>query len=201
MKSKSAFIAFTAAFAFLGALHCIFGINNDYVPFAAITKIFPLLLLTVLVCIYGFRPLAVAALITSMFGDVAAEILSLGEFRMPFQITFFAVAQICYASDFLKFRRGRSDGRVVAVLPFMMGIYGLLELFTLICASIQERGRKWCYVLGASFFIISDALILARVLTGGFPFASLMVMITYYLAQYFLNAPLLLSSSQRNKTY
>lgn len=188
---KTRFIIFSALFAALGALHCIWGIDSDSMLFASVTKILPLLLLTVLVCRYGFRPLVLAALVLSMLGDVAAEIYPLGGFRMPSQIAFFAAAQVCYALEFLKFRPLRSGGRALGVLPFMMGVYGALEVFTLICASMQRRSHKWCFVLGASVFLLSDALILVRTLAGGFAFASLLVMTTYYLAQYFLNVALL----------
>ena len=77
----------------------------------------------------------------------------------------------------------------ISIVPFLIGGYALLLIGNLLSSIIAERKDKFRFVSGVLIFILSDSLILVRMLSGGFTLDNELVMFTYYLAQYLLVTP------------
>ena len=132
----------------------------------------------------------VFALIFSICGDVASELSLPSSLPFKLQISFFSCAQFCYILEWSKFWKKRNKSEVaISIVPFLIGGYALLLIGNLLSSIIAERKDKFRFVSGVLIFILSDSLILVRMLSGGFTLDNELVMFTYYLAQYLLVTP------------
>ena len=159
------------------------------------TKGLPVVFLFVCMCVWGRKhPKVILALMFSFLGDYAAETSLPGHTSFHLQILFFAVAQICYILEFLRYCPARKSNteKAMSLTPVFCAVYGLCVLSMAIVSTFQKRVHKRTIVAGAFIFLISDSLILVRILTGGFPCQQIAIMGTYYLAQYLLNITLLI---------
>ena len=139
------------------------------------------------------------ALLFSAAGDYAG---STGNFIM--QVALFAVAHICYISDFAPRRvasRGRFAGATalaVITLCYLglvlshiasqaefvaVAIYGLIIYIMGATAIFQQRRFYAWYVVAAMLFILSDSLIVCGKYLVTVPHGNTWVMLTYYAAQ------------------
>ena len=139
------------------------------------------------------------ALLFSAAGDYAG---STGNFIM--QVALFAVAHICYISDFAPRRvasRGRFAGATalaVVTLCYLglvlshiasqaefvaVAIYGLIIYIMGATAIFQQRRFYAWYVVAAMLFILSDSLIVCSKYLVTVPHGNTWVMLTYYAAQ------------------
>ena len=140
------------------------------------------------------------ALLFSAAGDYAG---STGNFIM--QVALFAVAHICYISDFAPRRvasRGRFAGATalaVVTLCYLglvlshiasqaefvaVAIYGLIIYIMGATAIFQQRRFYAWYVVAAMLFILSDSLIVCGKYLVTVPHGNTWVMLTYYAAQW-----------------
>ena len=139
------------------------------------------------------------ALLFSAAGDYAG---STGNFIM--QVALFAVAHICYISDFAPRRvasRGRFAGATalaVITLCYLglvlshiasqaefvaVAIYGLIIYIMGATAIFQQRRFYAWYIVAAMLFIFSDSLIVCGKYLVTVPHGNTWVMLTYYAAQ------------------
>ena len=139
------------------------------------------------------------ALLFSAAGDYAG---STGNFIM--QVALFAVAHICYISDFAPRRvasRSRFAGATalaVVTLCYLglvlshiasqaefvaVAIYGLIIYIMGATAIFQQRRFYAWYIVAAMLFIFSDSLIVCGKYITVVPHGSELVMLTYYAAQ------------------
>lgn len=139
------------------------------------------------------------ALLFSAAGDYAG---STGNFIM--QVALFAVAHICYISDFAPRRvasRGHFAGATalaVVTLCYLglvlshiasqaefvaVAIYGLIIYIMGATAIFQQRRFYAWYVVAAMLFILSDSLIVCGKYLVTVPHGNTWVMLTYYAAQ------------------
>ena len=139
------------------------------------------------------------ALLFSAAGDYAG---STGNFII--QVALFAVAHICYISDFAPRRvasRGRFAGATalaVVTLCYIglvlshiasqaefvaVAIYGLIIYIMGATAIFQQRRFYAWYVVAAMLFILSDSLIVCGKYLVTVPHGNTWVMLTYYAAQ------------------
>ena len=139
------------------------------------------------------------ALLFSAAGDYAG---STGNFIM--QVALFAVAHICYISDFAPRRvasRGRFAGATalaVVTLCYLglvlshiasqsefvaVAIYGLIIYIMGATAIFQQRRFYVWYIVAAMLFIFSDSLIVCGKYLVTVPHGNTWVMLTYYAAQ------------------
>ena len=139
------------------------------------------------------------ALLFSAAGDYAG---STGNFIM--QVALFAVAHICYISDFAPRRvasRSRFAGATalaVVTLCYLglvlshiasqaefvaVAIYGLIIYIMGATAIFQQRRFYAWYVVAAMLFILSDSLIVCGKYLVTVPHGNTWVMLTYYAAQ------------------
>ena len=139
------------------------------------------------------------ALLFSAAGDYAG---STGNFIM--QVALFAVAHICYISDFAPRRvasRGRFAGATalaVVALCYLglvlshiasqaefvaVAIYGLIIYIMGATAIFQLRRFYAWYIVAAMLFILSDSLIVCGKYLVTVPHGNTWVMLTYYAAQ------------------
>lgn len=178
---------------FLGCRH---GIMADVV------KTSPVLFLSIVAwCAGGFRfRIFPAALLFSAVGDLFGE---LGMFIM--QISAFAVAHILYALYFL--RRAHTDRlslslvAVLAAASLSLGAYIVPQignpLERIFCGTyifiisamaastiLQRCPHKWLYVVAALVFMASDATIAMNKFAVHIPNAGIIIMTTYFAAQY-----------------
>ena len=201
---KNRFAAITVVYAALALLHTLCLILNVEGFISPFTKGLPIIFLCVCTCIWAREhPRVILALMFSFLGDYAAELSLPGHLAFHLQIIFFAAAQVCYITEFLRYcgnkASGRRDGegrgslgdKALSLTPILCACYGVLVLTTAITSFFQHREHKKMIVAGAVTFAVSDSLILVRMLTGGFPLDDTAVIVTYYLAQYLINIPLL----------
>lgn len=149
----------------------------------------------------GFRlRLFPAALLFSAIGDLFGE---LGMF-IP-QIAMFAVAHILYSAFF--FRRLHIDRlslfavALLAIAGISLGVYliphicnplervfcgAYIVIISVMAASatLQRCPLKWLYVAAALIFMASDATIAFNKFVGHIPHAGVIIMTTYFAAQY-----------------
>ena len=181
-------------FAALSLLHLAWGLNAPDAV-SAITKGLPIafLLVMAILRVRGSHKLVIGALFFSLCGDIVSELHLGHHLPLLLQIVFFAVAQICYIFEFRKYRpvsnrrKSLTNNTLSSVVPFFCCGYALLVVGNIVCASLQKRPHKAWFVSGAVIFAISDSTILARMIVHGFPCSGIIIMSTYYLAQFLLN--------------
>lgn len=149
----------------------------------------------------GFRPhLLPAAFFFSAIGDLFGE---RGMFIM--QIAMFAVAHILYISFFLRRahadRAALSSVALLAIASVLLGTYIVSRIgdsverlfcgiYILIISAmtastlLQRCAHKWLYVVAALIFMMSDGCIAWNRFVGHIPYAGIIIMATYFVAQY-----------------
>lgn len=139
------------------------------------------------------------ALLASAAGDYGGAV----DAFLP-QVACFALAHIIYLCDFVphcRFSRGKCIGSTLYSLPLVaylifvltrtssaieqiaIGCYGLIILSMGLATIFQERTHKWWYVVAATIFIFSDAVIVYVRVVDSLPHAGTIIMATYYAAQ------------------
>ena len=139
------------------------------------------------------------ALLFSAAGDYGGAI----DAFIP-QVSCFAVAHIFYICDFIPRCRlsvGKLLGAVLYSLPLIaylifvvmrtgssaeavaISIYGAIILTMGLSTLFQERNYKWLYLLAATIFVLSDAVIVYIRVVDSLPYAGTIIMATYYAAQ------------------
>ena len=139
--------------------------------------------------------------------------------ELELQIAFFSIAHICYITDFIRHTdyavkrtefpyaaiTGVSISAIYmawagyqifsniqtwpAVLKVCLVIYFLMLATLIVTAAQQKRRAKLIYLAGAMLFMFSDTLIGMRVFVGPVPHSRILIMSTYFIAQYLLNIP------------
>lgn len=186
-RGKLRVAVITSVFAVLSLVHLCYGLNAGG-TLAAVTKGLPIAFLLLCAIIWGRKhPCAGFALFFSLLGDEAGRISSQHSFEL--MVLFFAVAHVFYIRDFLRYipRSRFHEQDLYSLVPFLCGGYAVFLISNLVFCCLQKREGKALFVAGSVLFLISDSLILLRMILGGFPHSGLWVMSTYYLAQYFLN--------------
>jgi len=196
-------VAVRIGFALLVAVYFFnyfFGCRHGIIADAV--KTLPVLFLSIVtLSAGGYRPrLFPAALLFSAIGDLFGE---RGMFAQ--QIAMFAVAHIFYTMFFLQRahcnRRWLLSVAVLATASISLGIYIVPHISNpverLLCGAyvfiisamtastiLQRCPHKWLYVIAALAFMASDAAIALNKFVGHIPYAGIIIMTTYFAAQY-----------------
>lgn len=188
--SKSGFTFITAAYTLL----CL---SYFFLPMLTgemvrrILKGVPVAFLFICGCVRSRKhPLILIALLFSALGDYAGEFSVPGIATLDMMIILFGIAQIHYIMEFRRYihpSKALSSGKVYAMSPVACIIYALLLIGNVVHSCLQRRDRKWMFVTGSFLFLLSDSMILARVLWPGYAFYGPAIMVTYFTAQYLLN--------------
>jgi len=161
------------------------------------------------------RKLMIVALVASATGDVFLALDIPHGFVMG--LGSFLVAQLIYTFCFVKYRQVYEDKSLRLSGSFIVGIFAVLMAlyvlphtgemlapvaFYLVIISCMGMVAFLCgmdkmTLLGACLFIVSDAIIAQSVFRSDFPYSSLAIMTTYYLAQYFILHGLIKLQSER----
>lgn len=162
------------------------------------------------------RNLTLAALLFSAGGDVMLSLSFPHQFVAG--LSSFLVAQITYTAIFLRFR-SPDRPRVKGILSIGIVCYGglmaglilpedqimrIAVICYVIVISAMAISAVWAWrvslhhVLGAFLFVVSDSLIAWTAFRDPLPFASLVVMSTYYAAQFMLISGIVLHSDCSN---
>lgn len=143
--------------------------------------------------------LIILALIFSGAGDLSGV-----AGQLILQMSFFAIAHILYITAFLQKARFSIAGIVTSVLIVGFVLFYTIfitikvhdnELYapviysiviSVMCASsfLYNWQYRTLFRIGAVLFILSDGMIAWRMYMGSFPYMSLAIMASYYLAQY-----------------
>ena len=191
------------AFASAVALYFVrWGIGSESQLFNEITKTLPLLLLSTITWLATGRRFSIMplAFLFSAAGDWAGE-----RHNFILQIAMFATAHILFISHFA--RRARFDltakigASLIAASAILLGytiipliersveqyacsIYVLLIGTMAISAVAQQSRYRALYTVAALLFIFSDACIAWNRFVEHIPYASIIIMSTYFAAQY-----------------
>lgn len=160
------------------------------------------------------------ALVFSILGDTAGEykVGNMEFIAFVLQIVFFIFAQVSYTICFVNHidRKagvtgwtpwGVASAVVIfsyicfvgfkvfsalddVVLIIACGIYMCSLLGTGFSAAQQKRPYRWIFVVGAMFFIFSDSIIALNTFVTDVPHSGLIIMSTYFVAQFLLNITL-----------
>ncbi len=139
------------------------------------------------------------ALLFSAAGDYGGAINAF----IP-QVGCFAVVHIFYICDFMprcRISKGKLIGAILYSLPLIaylvfvvmrtavwaeataISIYGAIILTMGLSTLFQERTHRWWYLLAATIFVFSDAVIVYIRVVDSIPHAGTIIMATYYTAQ------------------
>lgn len=143
--------------------------------------------------------LVVGALVFSWLGDNA------GGIALVAKILFFLVVQGFYIAAFWPRRQHSVWRRPLAVAPYVLAgvamtlavapdaggllVPVMVYLLALLAMAVLATGLNWYTTVGGICFVVSDAVLGLQLLTDGrlaFPFAGVVVMLTYLVAQLFL---------------
>lgn len=198
--------AFSALF-FVVAAASIVSFFYDPFPGRFLLKAAPIWLL----CwrVWAFAPgerLILAALVFGSLGDIALD-LSFLSFSFPLGLGLFLVGNVLYAVRFLReFEFGPLRlALAAAVAIYAAGIFWIslpklgpmfwpvfAYLFAIsamaVAAAFSRKTPDWRLFAGAASFVISDSLIALNLFYQPIPARALLVLGTYYLAQYLLAA-------------
>lgn len=150
--------------------------------------------------------LILAALVFGSLGDIALD-LSFLSFAFPLGLGLFLIGNVLYAARFLrefKFRPLRLL-LAAAVATYAAGIFWIslpklgamfwpvfAYLFAIsamaVAAAFSRKVSDWRLFTGAASFVVSDSLIALNLFYQPIPARALLVLGTYYLAQYLLAA-------------
>lgn len=193
MEKKKRFLLIETLFALTASYHTVIGLNTAPLP-QAISKGIPILILLAGVLTAPKPEIRIVlALIFSYLGDMSSELIMDNDFPFLSQMFFFSCAQLFYILEFS--RSEKAEGKNFSFVPFFMVPYAGLLLGMVGCACFCKRGRSRKRILGALLFLLSDSLILVRMLSNGFPLDNQLVIATYYFAQWCLCLPYMQSRS------
>jgi uncharacterized membrane protein YhhN len=194
----------TALFVLSSAFYCISTFSNDY-PFHWVTKIIPILVLlaTLVISFKGNKnkeiKLFIAGLVFCMGGDVFLAVDR--ENLFIFGLGSFLVGHIFYIAALLpleaKNRLGLTSLTVygVIIMSILLGKLGgllipvlayMLVLLAMAATTMLSRSSNAWLIIGGVSFTASDSLIGLDKFLSPIPYAGLLIMVTYYLAQYAL---------------
>jgi uncharacterized membrane protein YhhN len=174
-------------------------------PLQAIHKAAPIIILAIVSLILSRGRLRIwltLALAASSMGDILLATNIKNSFL--FGLMFFAVAHVCYASGFFPWAKWSKKKLAYAtplaavlllVLILVLPQTGELAIAVLFYISIISamavlaifsKTHQHYLLIGAYLFVISDSLIAINKFVIAIPAQHLFIMLTYYLAQYFL---------------
>jgi len=166
----------------------------------------------------------ILALVFSILGDTVGEFKSgdMEFIAFVLQIVFFIFAQISYTVCFIRHIDRKAGitkwtpygclaaAIVIAYLGFIgFKVFSAIDsvVLTVACsvylcallgtgcsAAQQKRDHRWVFVVGAIFFIFSDSIIAINTFVTPVPHSGLLIMSTYFVAQFLLNITLIPSS-------
>ena len=193
----------TATYALLCVLYLL-AMQFEPFPFHVLVKAAPIALLIGFgIKAYGrnqcgFPIVAIGALVFSAAGDIFIE------FTFLYGLLAFAGAQLCYASVFYRYRQSPRQyvlslslltlifvtiGYVLAQAAGEMAGFILFYAFSIYCmaaTALLASNASRLILIGALIFVVSDALIGISRFIVPFAYSGLLIMVTYYLAQFFL---------------
>ena len=216
---------FILVFASLGAAYIVLSPSFGACG-GTVVKILPVLLLMAGLLVSGKRHKIVAewllpllALFFSACGDVAGNIN--GDAQFLKMMLSFAVAHVFYIISFARHASPAAGkwkkAAETLILAAYVTVFGLL-LFpkiedtvlkagcfcymaligsSCLTAILQERQGRRLMIIGVALFIISDSLLVAGKFLGPVPCRRLLVMGTYYAAQFLINMPLIFSERDK----
>jgi uncharacterized membrane protein YhhN len=173
--------------------------------YSFIHKVLPILILLVVAIksLKGHgRIFVVSALLFSTMGDVLLA-LSLAQ-SFIYGLAAFAAAHICYTTCFYRWRAWRRRHFIgfailttyaLFMLILLLPVTGALQIPVLIylliistmaCLAIVVNTPDYHILLGAVLFVLSDSLLATHKFLFPLPYESLLVMGSYYSAQYLL---------------
>ncbi len=148
----------------------------------------------------SIRYLMTFGFLFSAMGDVLLDLDRSNYF--VYGLASFALAQLLFAIAFstdLEFNKKRAIfaglimlftmSMLVLLVPKLDGLFVPVLIYIIlisimgICAAFYKRALTTVYI-GAAFFILSDSMIAVNKFLYSFPYSSLCIMITYYIAQY-----------------
>jgi len=197
----------------------IYLISQLFLPYSFdfVVKVIPLLIL-ISICTTQLsgklRYCINGALVFSVVGDVFLSLTIANAFI--FGLGAFLVAQLIYTISFYRDRQPDNDLKprligavVVAIFSGAMAVYILpstnelmvpvtVYLIVISCMGISAllSGMDKLTIFGAGCFICSDALLAQSIFKSPLPLSDHLVMITYYLAQFFILAGLVKQQQQ-----
>lgn len=174
-------------------------------PFDYLHKALPVLLLMFITYTHlkgNIRWFISAALLCSATGDIllASEVNN----NFMLGLAAFAGAHICYTCAFLQWRQWRSWQlwpllvlalASIAVLAVILPASGALQIPVLVymaiiscmaISAILASSSNKLFISGALLFVFSDSLIAINKFVTSIPFEGYLIMLSYYLAQYYL---------------
>ena len=144
------------------------------------------------------------ALLFSMTGDIFLSISSPMSFQ--YGLGAFLIAHLCYGIYFLTLKSNTNNRQpqyieLVAILGFagvaayiilphtsslMVPVATYLVVISIMAMIAFYKGLNNQVKLGVCFFLVSDTLLATNLFVAPFSAASYLVMVTYYLAQYYI---------------
>ncbi len=157
----------------------------------------------------SIRSLTLLALMFSLFGDVLLMFVDLSPNYFIFGLVAFLLAHVMYIIVFLKYRnRSKNPSLHLVILDiYAIGLFLFLKdylgemlvpvmvyilvILTMAWTSFLREGKvpKTSYnfvVFGAILFMASDSILALNKFYQALPFANILIMSTYALAQYFI---------------
>ncbi|GAB5382507.1 MAG: lysoplasmalogenase [Aliiglaciecola sp.] len=192
------FLFWVLALSYLAMMHL------EQYPLHYIHKASPILLLLFFASkhvLFNYQ-LVGLAIVFSVFGDILLALQIEQGFVMG--LSAFLIAQCCYGLAFQRWRHWQKHKAfmiaalllsiiVVAlfVVPASDNLYVpvvvyMLAICFMACSAILVKTDDYLILIGAIFFVISDALIAVNKFVVPLPFEGYWVMSTYYLAQYLI---------------
>ena len=174
-------------------------------PLSFIHKALPVLLLLV-VAAYQLRGTSRALVVFALFFCAGGDILLALDLKQGFiyGLGTFALAHICFTLCFYRWRHWHKR-HLLLLLPFAMylfvmlwllipasgalkipvvGYLGIISAMTITAILANVPGRY--LLIGASCFVISDSFLAINKFLQPLPYEGLLIMFSYYLAQYCL---------------
>lgn len=157
----------------------------------------------------SIRTLTLLALLFSLLGDVLLIFVEESPNYFTSGLVAFLFAHLLYILVFLKHRNNSKKpfGFIIMMLMYAIGLFYFLRdglgemlvpvliymtvILTMSITAFLREGRviKTSYhlvFLGAIFFIVSDSILAVNKFYEALPFANVLIMLTYALAQYFI---------------
>ena len=174
-------------------------------PYSFVHKALPIfiLLFMALIKLTGTsRILISSALFLSVTGDILLALdLQQG---FIYGLLAFAFAHLCYAACFYRWKNWQKHYvwlfaglalHLTAMLYFILPASGQLQIpvvfymaviAVMTVTAIMVKTSNWYILLGALLFVVSDSLLAVNKFIIALPFENILIMSSYYAAQYFL---------------
>lgn len=194
-----------SCFYWLVALSYAFNMQYFDPPWHSLHKAMPIIFLALLSFYLTNRHLS-RWLFAALFSSACGDILLASDIDHAFLLglSAFAVAHICYCMGFWRYVKWSVKPLpiVALLLTFLFSVcliivphtqhllfpvLGYMALITLMAVlAIFARQHHYWLSIGALLFVLSDSLIALNKFVVSLPFEHLLVMVSYYLAQYCL---------------